>query len=563
MIAQFGELSWRFPWALFFALTPLVIYALRWSRRKRLLNYADAHLRAWALQDNRGGDTRRAWSDWLFWTLLAFALAGPRLPQIVNSSSAEQVLRRDVDIMVVLNVSASMERGAAALSPLARAKLEVADLLSRLQGERIGLIAFAGSAGLLLPPTYDYRLFSRFLDLADTSLVEPGPAEIGAALEVARQTLTRRATQRGAILLIDAAAPDAVRGERGADALRGAQRLKENNIELAILNVAPEDTQDVRALHDIAAMAGGKVARVDDGDREWRILYDNTIRAIPSAYIPPRDAGQWVELYPWLLLPAAWLLLVSTWQIRLRTVLLFALALLPASIRAETPQQAAHAAFQGHDFARAQLLYAAQAGYAARLGEGASAYRRKDYAHASAQFALALIESRSAAQRADALYNLANARFMQGRFDAALEAYRDAKRYRQNDGRIEHNLELAAARLASQRRARSEGVPGRRGAQVGGGPNEDITDRPAGMEDEKTDEPWMVLDDSAAAQAALRGELGGTKSGIRTRQGKAAFTDEARIAAKKIELLRDEPKALLGGLLRFEELHRRKASTEK
>lgn len=558
-----NEITWRFPWALLLALTPVLIHTLLWMRRKRLLDYAEAHLRPWAMQDHGHGPARHAWTEWMLWSLLALALAGPRIPETARASTAEQILRRDIEIMVVLDVSPHMERLGNGPSALARSKLELSDLLARLQGERIGLITFSGTAGLIVPPTYDYELFTRFLDLADATMIEGGASNMAAALDLAQQVIVQRAPSGGAILLVSADTPDAVRGERGAQALSSAQSLKQKHIRLAILNAAQEGQRDAAALTELAEMANGKIAEVEDSDQEWRTLYGDYIRAIPSRYKPPRNSGQWIELYPWLLLPAALLVVISFAGFPLRSILVLALGLLPASLRAEVAQPEAYNAFRTHDYARAQLLYAAQPGYTARFGEGASAYRRKDYEYAVAQFALALIESRTSAQRADALFNLANARFMQGRYEAAMEAYRDAKRYRDNDVRIEHNYQLAAARLGTQRRARSEGVPGRRGAQVGGRQGEDITDRPAGMEEDKNSDPWMSLDNSTAAQNAMRGNMAGSAKNAKPQRSNVASPEEARVAAKKIEMLRDEPKALLTTLVKFEEQRRRNVAGEK
>lgn len=560
MIHRLTEIDWQFPWGLWIALTPLVISGLAWLRRRRMLDYAEAELRPWAMRGSAAPRAGEVWSEWLLWLLLALAMAGPRIPAAENAVKGEQHLRRDVNVMLVLDVGSSMQRALGSSSALARSKLELADLLTRLQGERVGLIIFAASAGLVLPPTYDYDIVLRFLDLADQALVDPGPSDYGAALALAQRGLLAHSATGNAILLISDIVPGALRGEAGARALRTAQGFAANKIQFAILQVA-EAAVPNDEVRELAAIGGGVTARIEDGDGDWRKLYDEKIRRIASAYKPPRNAELWVELYPWLLVPAALIVIFSHWTLSLHTLALTLLALLSGSARADLPELNAYQAFRQHDFARAQLYFAAQRGYAARLGEGASAYRRKDYEYAAAQFALALLESRNATQRADALFNIGNARYMQGRFDAAVEAYRDADRFRKNDVRIYYNQQLALAQLGSQRRARGDGVPGRRGTRLGEGMDDDITNRPVGMEDEKT-EPWMTLDESAAAQSASRGQLGGGTARSTHSRHAISFKDEASVAAKKAEMLRDEPKVLLSTLLRFEQQRQRNAGAE-
>lgn len=560
MIARLQEIVWHFPWALAVAFTPLLLRSALWLRRRRLLDYADPHLRAWAVRDSPVG-AGLAWSEWLLWLCIALALAGPRLPRSADEAAAQQVRRHDVDVMVVLNVAASMERAYDGMSSLARAKLELADLLARLQGERIGLIAVNGSAGLVLPPTSDYALYARFLDYADSSLLEPGVVQIGTALDLARLLLKQRSSRSQAVLLVSDAAPESTADELGALALQSAQALQQNGISLAVLDVSPAAQANPAALAELAKLARGWSAVVADGDRDWRRLYDEGIALLASALKPPRHGRGWVELFPIAVVLAALVMILPYW--RGRNVIMLALALLPFSARAEAGLTQAYSAFRSSDFARAQILYAGERGYDARFGEGASAYRRKDYAYAGRQFALALLEANSLKQRADALFNLGNARFMQEQYSAALEAYRDAKRYRPSDAAIAHNHELAARRFSTQRRARDEDAPGRRGAQVGGRLGEDISDRPAGMEDDEKSQPWMSLDDSSAAQRASRGTLGGDPASSRGGRNASVSLEEAQRAAKKVEMLRDEPKALLGTLLKFEEQRRRNASAEK
>jgi Ca-activated chloride channel family protein len=99
---------------------------------------------------------------------LAAALIGPRWGQ-----EPQMLLRRNIDVMILLDVSRSMLARDIAPSRLERAKLAIRDdLLPALGGDRVGLIAFAGVPALVCPLTSDYGFFR--LALADVSTQSAG-----------------------------------------------------------------------------------------------------------------------------------------------------------------------------------------------------------------------------------------------------------------------------------------------------------------------------------------------------------------------------------------------------
>lgn len=543
-----SDIAWHFPYALLIAAVPMALRALAWFKRRRLLNYAQAHLSPWAMQET-AQPIMHSWSESLLWLLLALALAGPRVPAESSGQAVPEPRRDDVNIMIVLDVSAAMLKPVHALPALDRARLELDDLLVRTHGERVGLIISAATSGLLLPPTTDYAQLREFLLNADASLLDAQAssrvetADLAAAITRAQAELRGK---RGGILLLSRAASAGTKGEAANTLFRIAKEAKARNTEIAVLDVAePGEGAD---LEEFSRLAGAAYARATDGDAEWRNLYDARLRGIQSAQRPLAGVTAWRELFVWPLAVAAGLLFVTSYRLPKRlTAAGVAALLIPGANGASLSE--AYQALNSNEFARAQLTYSQLPGYAARMGEGASAYRRKDYEHAANQFALALLEARDTREQGAALFNLGNARFLQGRFDAAIEAYRDAQKAQPYDNRIAHNWALAQTRLATQRRNRTEGVPGRRGAQLGGGHGEDISERAAGMEDEKRTDPWMTLDESEAARRAMRAELGGRGGAAPSSLRSDAA---ARIARKKVEMLQDDQRRLLRGLLIFE-----------
>jgi len=119
--------------------------------------------------------------------LLILALAGPKW-----GSHWEEVKREGVDIVIGLDTSRSMLASDVKPSRIERAKLAIRDLVSKLQGDRIGLVAFAGTAFLECPLTLDYAAFEA--SLASTTVgVLPAAAPTSAPPSIPAWAPSKRA----------------------------------------------------------------------------------------------------------------------------------------------------------------------------------------------------------------------------------------------------------------------------------------------------------------------------------------------------------------------------------
>ncbi len=83
----------------------------------------------------------------------------------------EELNQEGVDIIIAIDVSNSMLAGDIKPNRLERAKRKIADLLQMMEGDRIGLVAFAGTSYLQGPLTLDYSAAEIFLDAIDTDLI--------------------------------------------------------------------------------------------------------------------------------------------------------------------------------------------------------------------------------------------------------------------------------------------------------------------------------------------------------------------------------------------------------
>ena len=131
--------------------------------------------------------------SWPVWS----SLAGPRF-----GTQYEEVVPRGSDLYVLIDVSRSMLAEDVPPSRLGRAKADVAALVNRLDGERVGLIAFAGQAVVKCPLTVDYDAFRRSLEELDPAAHSRGGTAIGDAIRKALEVFNAKTERDQAILLI-------------------------------------------------------------------------------------------------------------------------------------------------------------------------------------------------------------------------------------------------------------------------------------------------------------------------------------------------------------------------
>ena len=131
--------------------------------------------------------------------LMFFVLALAR-PQI--GTRLEQVKRKGVDIFVAIDVSQSMLAEDIKPNRLQKAKHEVANLINKLRGDRIGLIAFAGEAFVQCPLTLDYGAAKMFLDIINPDLIPVPGTAIGKAIAKAVSSFVQTERKHKVLIII-------------------------------------------------------------------------------------------------------------------------------------------------------------------------------------------------------------------------------------------------------------------------------------------------------------------------------------------------------------------------
>ena len=133
----------------------------------------------------------------LIFILIIIGIANPQI-----GTKMEEVKREGVDLMISIDLSNSMMAEDIKPNRLERAKQAISKLIDQLEGDRIGLIVFAGEAYVQLPITTDYSAAKLFLSTVNTGIVPTQGTEIGKAINLSIQSFDMDNGQNKAIIII-------------------------------------------------------------------------------------------------------------------------------------------------------------------------------------------------------------------------------------------------------------------------------------------------------------------------------------------------------------------------
>jgi len=193
----FSQPAWFFA----LAIVPIIAGLYFWSQRRSdalLSKVVAPRLRAQlAGAVSMGRRTLKSVLILAVFGLVAVALARPQMGFIQR-----EVKQRGRDVIVAIDTSRSMLATDVAPSRLARAKLVAQDLLRLVRGDRIGLVAFAGSAFLQAPLTLDYNAVQTSLEELDTTVIPKGGTNISEAIRTAEQAFGKGEGQTRALIIL-------------------------------------------------------------------------------------------------------------------------------------------------------------------------------------------------------------------------------------------------------------------------------------------------------------------------------------------------------------------------
>ena len=173
----------------------------------------------------------------------------------------EEVKRKGLDILLIVDTSKSMLTQDVKPNRLERTKLAVKDLIKNLKGDRIGLVAFAGDAFMMCPLTTDYGGFLMSINDLDSSIIPRGGTNVGKALEEAMRGYDKTPSQFKVIVMITDG--DNLEG----DPLAVAKKAKDLGIKIFCVGVGTQE---------------GDLVRYQDAQGQWQFLKDEQNNFVKS-----------------------------------------------------------------------------------------------------------------------------------------------------------------------------------------------------------------------------------------------------------------------------------------
>lgn len=230
---------WESPLYLWFLLALPVLIALLWYKRRSIRKLQKEYFSEELFSSLRSGywSAGAAFRTVLFISGLVFvlvALAGPKV-----GTEVREVKRRGIDMLIALDLSASMNAEDVRPSRLEKAKFEINRLIERLKGDRVGLVVFTGEAYLQSPMTLDYSALKLFLEIVDTDQMPSSATDFKAAMETALsafESLEESNTDAAKVLLIISDGED-----HGQSYDESLENLVNNSISVYTLGIGSTD----------------------------------------------------------------------------------------------------------------------------------------------------------------------------------------------------------------------------------------------------------------------------------------------------------------------------------
>ena len=201
-----------------------------------------------------------------------FLVIGIADPQI--GSKLEKVKREGIDIYLALDVSNSMLAEDIKPNRLERAKMAISNLIDKLEGDRIGIIIFAGRAYKQLPLTTDYSAARLFLSVVDTRIVPTQGTAIGAAIKMATESFDNSQHNKAIVVITD--------GENHEDnAVDAAKAAAEKGIKVFTIGMGLPEGAPIPVYDNYGNQIGFKKDR--QGKTVITKLDENMLRQIAAA----------------------------------------------------------------------------------------------------------------------------------------------------------------------------------------------------------------------------------------------------------------------------------------
>jgi Ca-activated chloride channel homolog len=433
---------------------------------------------------------------------LAVALARPLI-----GFRWEEARRSGLDVMFAVDTSKSMRAQDVKPDRLTRAKMAVEDLLEKMDGDRVGLVAFAGNSFLQCPLTLDYDAFRQSLDALDTKIIPRGGTDLAAAIHETEAALEGNGNNERILVLLtdgedlegnalDAARAAAKNGLKiftvgvgsasgelipAGDEAGGAQFTKDASGQFV------KSRLDETMLKQIAEATGAMYQPLGQQAQGLETIYMQGLAQFTRRQLASRMQKVYIERFQWPLAlgllclvlepllglrrnkrvtkpaAAARPALAASWN-RMARPATVAIVLLAAAGSAPASVGSAEKAFQKGDYTKAEQDYRQAAAKnpdkpELQYNHGAAAYKAGGFDQAAESFAKAMKTDDLTLQQ-DNYYNLGNTQYRLGQkteqanapetiktWEQSVQSYEAALQLKPDDADAKYNRDLVKRKL--------------------------------------------------------------------------------------------------------------------
>ncbi|MDO9168710.1 MAG: VWA domain-containing protein [Methylobacter sp.] len=419
----------------------------------------DAALLPYLLQEKQGKQSRWPLTAGAIAALLVIiALAGPTWERLPSP-----VFRNDSALVIVLDLSRSMDAADIKPSRLIMARYKIADMLKQRKDGQTALLVYAGDAFTVTPLTDDTETIDSQLSALNTDIMPSQGSNTVSALNKAVKLFKQAGLQKGQILLVT----DGVDVDKTLPAVKLLDKYSLSILGVGTDGGAPvalpeggflKDGQGTIVVPKLNSHELSKLAQAGNGIYQTITTDDSDMQTIQATLDRPvKQSGnenstllldQWADKGPWLLL-----LVLPLAALTFRKGLLcFALLLilpLPKNSYAlgwqdlwQTKDQQAQQAYKKQDYAKAAEQFANPD------WKAAAHYKAGEYDKA--------LESLKSSKSSSSAYNQGNALAKAGQLEEAIKAYDKALTMNPNDSDAKHNKTVVEKALEQQKQQKDE-----------------------------------------------------------------------------------------------------------
>ena len=419
----------------------------------------------------------------------------------------KEVKRKGIDILVAVDTSKSMLAEDVKPNRLERSKFGIMDFVSKLEGDRVGLLPFAGTAFLMCPLTLDYDAFRNSLETLDTEIIPQGGTDLASAIYEAETAFQNDANHKILVLVTDG---EDLEGE----ALSAAAEAKGRGLTIYTVGVGTragelipltsggnngafvkdETGQPVKSrldetmLQKIAEATGGRYEPLGQQAEGLETIYQEKLSLVPKQDLAERMQRVPIERFQWPLMLALILLMaefaisdrkrtgktfpvIKTADRRIRrdkaclvSTMLILLAIALGYRGAHASPGRAEAAYKAGNYDRAAERYRSESEKTPedpqlQFNLGTAAYKCKQYPEALKSFGRSLNVQDINLQN-QSYYNMGNTLYRQGEgtekqnpqetiknWQASIQAYDNALKLKPEDQDAVFNRDFVKKRL--------------------------------------------------------------------------------------------------------------------